>query len=313
MNNSPNDQLKKNDDEIDLLELFHVLLQGKWIIVSVTAFASIWGVLYSLSLPNIYESKSMLAPVSPSGGISSSLGGYASLAGLAGLELPSSGGGSNTAQAIQKLQSLSFFEENILPNIFLPDLMAFESWEFQTNTSIHNKDAYDKDTDTWVRGYSYPKKQIPSAQESYKAFMGHFNISEDRKTGFLSLKIKHQSPFIAKQWAELVINQVNTFYRQKDKSESEKAVVYLNQKLAMTSLSEVKVAIAELLQQHTKKLTLVEAKEFYVFEFIDPPAVPEIKSDPSRALICIFSAILGGLLGILLVFIIHYGFKKKAS
>ena len=42
MNNSPNDQLKKNDDEIDLLELFHVLLQGKWIIVSVTAFASIW-------------------------------------------------------------------------------------------------------------------------------------------------------------------------------------------------------------------------------------------------------------------------------
>ena len=313
MNNSPNDQLKKNDDEIDLLELFHVLLQGKWIIVSVTAFASIWGVLYSLSLPNIYESKSMLAPVSTSGGISSSLGGYASLAGLAGLELPSSGGGSNTAQAIQKLQSLSFFEENILPNIFLPDLMAYESWEFQTNTSIHNKDAYDKDTDTWVRGYSYPKKQIPSAQESYKAFMGHFNISEDRKTGFLSLKIKHQSPFIAKQWAELVINQVNTFYRQKDKSESEKAVIYLNQKLAMTSLSEVKVAIAELLQQHTKKLTLVEAKEFYVFEFIDPPAVPEIKSEPKRALICIISAILGGLLSILLVFIMHYGFKKKAS
>ena len=313
MNNSPDDQLKKNDDEIDLLELFHVLLQGKWIIVSVTAFASICGVLYSLSLPNIYESKSLLAPVSSSGGISGSLGGYASLAGLAGVQLPSSGGGSNTAQAIQKLKSLSFFEENILPNIFLPDLMAFESWEFQTNTLIHNKDAYNKDTDTWVRGYSYPKKQIPSAQESFKAFKGHFNISEDRKTGFLSLKIKHQSPFVAKQWAELVINQVNTYYRQKDKSESEKAVVYLNQKLAMTSLSEVKVAIAELLQQHTKKLTLVEAKEFYVFEFIDPPAVPEIKSEPKRALICIISAILGGLLSILLVFIIHYGFKKKAS
>ena len=63
MNNSPDDQLKKNDDEIDLLELFHVLLQGKWIIVSVTAFASICGVLYSLSLPNIYESRSLSSSV----------------------------------------------------------------------------------------------------------------------------------------------------------------------------------------------------------------------------------------------------------
>ena len=310
MNNLPDDQLKKNDDEIDLLELFHVLFQGKWIIVSVTAFASIIGVYYSLSLPNIYESKSLLVPVDSSSSITGSMGAYAGLAGLAGINLPSGGEG-NSAQAIQKIKSLSFFEENILPNIFLPDLLALESWDFQSNTLTHNEDAYNKDTNTWVRGYSYPKKQIPSAQESFRAFKGHLNLSEDRKSGFISLKVKHQSPYVAKQWAELVINQVNTFYRQKDKSESEKAVVYLNQKLAMTSLSEVKVAIAELLQQHTKKLTLVEAKEFYVFEFIDPPAVPEIKSDPKRALICIISAILGGMLSILLVFIIHYGFKRK--
>ncbi len=42
------------DDEIDLRELFYVLLKGKWIIVSVTAFLSIIGVIYSLLLPNIY-------------------------------------------------------------------------------------------------------------------------------------------------------------------------------------------------------------------------------------------------------------------
>ena len=42
------------DDEIDLRELFYVLLEGKWIIVSLTAFVSIVGVIYSLLLPNIY-------------------------------------------------------------------------------------------------------------------------------------------------------------------------------------------------------------------------------------------------------------------
>jgi len=311
MDNLPKDQLKKNNDEIDLLEIFHVLLQGKWTIVSFTTFVSIIGVVYSLSLPNIYESESLLAPVGSSSSVSGSLAGYSGLAGLAGINLPSPGSDVNSVQAIQKLKSLSFFEENILPNIFLPDLMAFESWNFQTNELIYDNNAYNMITNTWVRGYSYPQKQIPTAQESFRVFKGHFSLSEDKKTGFLSLKIKHQSPFIAKQWSELVIDQVNNFYRQKDKSESERAVNYLNQKLAMTSLSEVKVAIAELLQQHTKRLTIVEAKEFYVFEFIDPPAVSEIKSEPKRALICILSAILGGLLSILLVFTIHYGFKKK--
>ena len=52
-NKHPNDF----DDEIDLRELFYVLLEGKWIIVSLTAFVSIIGVIYSLSLPNIYQSK----------------------------------------------------------------------------------------------------------------------------------------------------------------------------------------------------------------------------------------------------------------
>ena len=36
-NKHPNDF----DDEIDLIKLFHVLLEGKWIIVSLTAIASI--------------------------------------------------------------------------------------------------------------------------------------------------------------------------------------------------------------------------------------------------------------------------------
>ena len=61
-NKHPNDF----DDEIDLREIFYVLLEGKWIIVSVTAFVSTIGVIYSLLLPNIYESKALLVPVNSS-------------------------------------------------------------------------------------------------------------------------------------------------------------------------------------------------------------------------------------------------------
>ena len=302
------------DDEIDLRELFYVLLEGKWIIVSLTAFVSIIGVIYSLLLPNIYESKAMLVPVNSSSGISGALGSYSGLAGLAGISLPPVGDEGNSAKAIQKISSLSFFENNILPNIHLPDLMALKSWNSKTNTLAFDESIYDTSSNTWIRDYSYPQQQIPSAQESFEEFKtAHLSLSEDKKSGFITISIKHQSPFVAKQWAELVVNKVNAFYRQKDKSDSEKAVNYLNQQISMTGLSEIKQVLAQLLQEEIKKLTLIEANQYYVFDYIDPPAVMEEKSEPKRALICILGVILGGMLSILFVLIRHYAIKQKVT
>ena len=96
-NKRPNDF----DAEIDFRELLHVLLKGKWIIVSVTAFVSIAGVIYSLFLPNIYESKALIVPVKSSSSISGALGSYSSLAGLAGINLPTPGDEGNSQKAFR--------------------------------------------------------------------------------------------------------------------------------------------------------------------------------------------------------------------
>ena len=109
----------------------------------------------------------------------------------------------------------------------------------------------------------------------------------------------------------MVVNEVNSYYRQKDKSESEKAVNYLNQQISMTGLSEIKEVLAQLLQDEIKKLTLVEANQFYVFDYIDPPAIMEEKSDPNRFLIFILSFLFGLMLSVLLVLLRHYFFTKK--
>ena len=308
-NKHPNDF----DDEIDLRELFYVLSEGKWIIVSLTAFVSIVGVIYSLLLPNIYESKAMLVPVNSSSGISGALGSYSGLAGLAGISLPSGNDEGNSVKAIQKISSLSFFENSILTNIYLPDLMAVKSWNSKTNTLTFDDSIYDTNSNTWIRDFSYPQQQIPSAQESFEVFKSKLSLNEDNNTGFVTLSVKHQSPFLAKQWVDLIVNEINSFYRQKDKLESEKAVSYLNQQILMTGLSEIKQVLAQLLQEETKKLTLIEANQFYVFDYIDPPAVMEIKSEPRRFLISILSALLGGMISILLVLAKHYLFSKKFS
>ena len=191
--------------------------------------------------------------------------------------------------------------------------MAFKSWNPKTNTVTFDNDIYDTNTNTWIREYSYPRQQIPSAQESFKVFTTkHLSLSEDRKSGFVTLSIKHQSPFIAKQWVELIVNEINGFYRQKDKLESEKSVSYLNQQISKTDLSEINQVLAQLLQEETKKLTLIEANQFYVFDYIDLPAAMELKSEPNRALICIFIALIGGIFSVILVLIRHYAFSGKA-
>jgi uncharacterized protein involved in exopolysaccharide biosynthesis len=192
--------------------------------------------------------------------------------------------------------------------------MAVKSWNSKTNIVAFDENIYETSSNSWVRDFSYPQQQIPSAQESYEVFKTeHLSLSEDKKSGFITLSIKHRSPFVAKQWVELVVNEVNAFYRQKDKSESEKAVSYLNQQISMTGLSEIKQVLAQLLQEETKKLTLIEANQFYVFDYIDPPAVMEKKSEPKRTLICLLSALLGGMLSIVLVLIRHYAIKQKVA
>jgi len=311
MQETYNNKYDKNlDNEISLLEFFQLLLQEKWKIISLTAFVTFCGIIYSLLLPNIYESKALLVHANSSSGISGALGSYSGLAGLAGINLSSGGDNNNSIQAMEKINSLSFFENIILTNIFLPDLMAVKSWDFETNTITYDESIYDKNTDIWVREYSYPMKKIPSAQESFKKFKDdHMSLNESKDTGYITLSIKHQSPFVAKEWTELIVDEVNNFYRQKDKLESQKAVNYLNQQISMTNLSETKQAIAKLIQEEIQKLTLIEANQAYVFDYIDPPAVMEQKSKPNRTLICILFALFGGILSIVLVLFKLYSFK----
>ena len=288
---------KDFDNQIDLLEIFYALLERKWTIVGVTSFVSIIGVIYSLQLPNIFESKALIEPVNPSSGISGALQNYSGIASLAGINIPTSSSKSNTNAAIEKIGSLSFFEDNILPNIFLPDLMAVDYWNNKTDDLIYDDSIYDHITNQWVREYSYPKKQMPTAQESFKVFKNkHLSISQDNKTYFVTLRITHQSPLIAQKWVSLLIDEVNAYFRQKDKLASERAIAFLNEQITMTNLSELQLLIAELLKEETQKLALIEANEYYVFDYIDPPSIMEEKSEPQRAKICILFMLFGMML-----------------
>lgn len=310
--NEKNVTLEKYNDEIDIKELFNTILINKFLVSVITSFITIAFVFYSLSLPNLYQSKAILVPVESSQGIKSSFEGYQGLASLAGLSLPSSASIPNSAKALKKIKSLSFFEEYFLPNINIPDLMAVESWDEANNSLKYDSRIYDVETGKWLINSSHSFEKSTSSQEGYKVFINdHLTIENNEKTGFIIIKIKHQSPYIAHQWVRLLIKQINLFYKEKDKNEADTAVSFLNNQMARTNFSEIKQVLAILLQKEIQKLTLIEASESYVFEYVDPPAVMEKRSEPNRLLISILGFILGSFLGIVIVLFKHYAFNKK--
>jgi LPS O-antigen subunit length determinant protein (WzzB/FepE family) len=288
-------------NEIDLKLLIQALLKEKILIGAVTAIVSILSVLYALNLPNIYQSTALVSPAQSSKNSTNALGQLGGLAGLAGISMPSlSSGSMNSVTALKKLETLSFFETSIYPNIYLHELMAFKSWNRVTNLNTFDEDLYDINSQTWVRIVQPPNKSVPSPQESFQKFMSNLSIYKDPVSGFITIQIKHQSPFIAKKWVELVLDQINLFYREKDREQSIATVNFLNEQLSKTSIAEVKQAIAVLLQEEAKKLALIEASKYYVYDYIDAPAVMEKKSMPNRAMISIAGFIIGFILALFL-------------
>lgn len=295
------------DDEIDLRQLITELWQDRWLVLGTTTLFIITAVIFSLSLPNIYQSKALLSPVGQESDMNSTMRSYGGIASLAGINLPSQSSASNSIKALDKLNSLSFFTENILPNIFLPDLMAINSWVAETNTIVYNEKDFNPETKNWIRDFKYPQTQIPSAQESFKVFMNdHLNVSQDQDTGFITIAINHQSPYVAQAWTDLIVRELNNFFRVKDEAEAKAAVNFLNTQIAQTNFAEIKLVIAELIQQKTQQLTLIEVSKFYVFDYIDPPAVMETKAEPQRGLIVILGAIFGSIFGIFISLIRKY-------
>ena len=70
---------------------------------------------------------------------------------------------------------------------------------------------------------------------------------------------------------------------------------------------------AELIEKQTKTVMLANASDEYVFQVIEPPVAPELKSEPKRALICVLGTLLGGMLAVLFVLIRHYTGKETAT
>lgn len=297
------------DDEIDLRELFSVLWNGKKLIIGITAIFALVSVFYALSIPNQYRATALVSPAQGSGGgLSGALGQLGGLASLAGVSI--GGGESSEAQVAQEImRSRGFIEEFISENNLAVEVFAAEGWDIGSNQLELDSDIYDVDSLLWVRDAPAGKTAEPSGWELFKKFSGMFSVSEDKKTGMVSISVEYFSPELAKEWVDRLVIGINQHMQSRKLEKVNINIQYLEAQIQKTSIAEMREVFYTIIEEQIKSKMLAEASPEYAFVAVSPAMVPVEKSQPKRALICILGTLLGGMLATLIVLVRHYAFN----
>lgn len=284
-------------DDIDLLELWKLLWRNKRLIFLITVLFTTMSVALALWMTPIYQSEVLLAPVTDEDGgkISSLASQYGGLAAMAGINLGGSSSSKEEAVALLKSRALimKFIEEeNLLPELFYKD------WDSEN-----------------MRWDVKSPDEIPTMWKAYKKFDQDVrSVTEDKKTGLVTLSIEWKDPNLAKKWAISLVERVNEQMRNRATEDAEKSLVYLNQELKRTSSVEVQKAIYGLIESQVKTAMMANIREEYSFKVIDPPAVPDLDDEvkPNKKLI-VALALTFGFFGSLFYVIIRDYYEKKIA
>jgi uncharacterized protein involved in exopolysaccharide biosynthesis len=301
------------DDEIDLRELFAVIWQGKWLIIAITAVFAIGAVIFAINQPNIYKSEALLAPADSEqggGGLAALAGQFGGLASMAGINLGGGGGVDKTQMAIEVMKSRQFTSDFIQQHHILPDLMAAKKWNMADNTISYDGELYNKADKTWLRIVDAPFKPEPSMQEAYKIFSKIIAVNAAKETGMVTVSVEHLSPAVAHQWVNWLVQDINKEMKGRDVAEATRSTTFLKSQIEQTNIADIRSILYKLIEEQAKTIMFAEVRDEYVFKTIDPALIPEEKSKPKRALICVLGTMLGGMLGVMFV-LIRYFVRKE--
>lgn len=301
-------------DEIDLRELVITLWHGKWWIFSTTFIATCLAIAFALWSPNIYRAEALLTPSleQQGGGLSALASRFGGLASLAGVELSNNKGGDKASIAIEVGKSRLFLGDFIRRHQLAVPLIAATGMDKTSGNLIIDPQVYDSESQTWVREVPSGKSPEPSDWELIKAFKSLVALNSDPKTGLLVVTVDFYSPQLAKQWVDWLVDDLNSTMKHRDQEEAKRNISYLTEQLSKTSVADMQKVFYQLIEEQTKTLMLAEVNQEYVFKVLDPAVIAEEKMKPKRALLIILGALLGGMLGIIIVlfrFAFHHNKK----
>ncbi|MDO8723383.1 MAG: Wzz/FepE/Etk N-terminal domain-containing protein [Syntrophales bacterium] len=276
------------EDEINLIDLFIVLLKHKVMIFSVVILTGISAVVVSLTIPNIYRSESTIAPTTPekSGDALSALGG---LGAMIAFETGITAAGSlelfDVVLKSRELTNAIARKYNLLPILFE------KSWDAENKR--------------------WKVKKPPTLQDAYLAVQGLLKVAPDKKQNIMRLSVEMNDPLMAQRILNYYVVGLSEFLRQRTLEEAAAQQAQLSQQLAKTTDPLLKNRLYELIARQIEKETLAKVQKYFSFNVIDAAFVPEKKFKPKRAQICILSVVVAFFIAVFLAFFLEYMHNLK--
>lgn len=285
---------------LDLLDLYKILKKRIILISTLVTLSAIFSIFYSLSFQNTYKSNALLQILDNNDSLNKS--GLSSYASIVGINLDNSSDLSSLI--VETIKSRDFFSKISLDPIVLGNLMAAKSFDTSEKKIIYNEAIFDINKKKWI-------EKKPSEIRSFNHFENKLEIGIDKDSGFIKISFEHISPIFAKEIIEIIIEEVNLFFKKKDYEESTIAIEFLQNKLLSTQIMEMKQSISKLIPGQIEAQMKSEMREDYVLSYIETPFVPEDKAGPNRALICILGTLVGFLFSLLYVLATHYLSQRR--
>jgi len=282
------------DVQVDLVELGLVIWKRRTLIVSFVVICTISSVFYALQQPDRYISNALLVPVQSGSASRSGAFNISQVSGLGAFDFGSRGRDEKQL-ALAILTSKQFVEKFLDKNKLVPQLIAAIGWDRAQNQLIYNTKIYNPEIDEWLSEEGAILK--PNTADIYSSFIKDLSISDDGDTGYVTISFEHYSPYFVRDILLKLILAINSEMKEKDIGEAQNNIQYLTDLAIETKVVPVQQAIYSLIESEVRRSMLASVKEDYAFEFIDPPVVPETRSEPNRRSIVILGALAGFMLG----------------
>jgi uncharacterized protein involved in exopolysaccharide biosynthesis len=277
------------EDEINLLDLFIVVLKHKWMIFWVVFLAGIAAVAISLLMPNVYRSEAAITPTAQSRGSGS--GALAALGEMGGL------GGMIAPDLLQTSGSLEQFDL-VLKSRELTNIIVLK----YNLLPILYADFWDAEQNRWKPEMKKP----PSWQDTYKLMQKMLKSVPDKKQNVVRLSFEFKDPKVAQTILNYYVTGLSEYLRQSVLVDSTAQLKALYEQLAKQTDPLLKNRIYGMIAGQIEKETVAMVQRYYGFNVLDPAFVPDKKFAPKRALICLIAVVVAFFIAIFLAFFVEY-------
>jgi capsular polysaccharide biosynthesis protein len=272
------------EDVVNLATIFRIMADSWKALMSAALLGAIIAAVISLQMRSLYRAETLVASVNRDriGGLSALSNQFGGLATLAGVDIGTSGG-TEEEEWFATLTSNGFARSFILSENLMPILFA-KRWDSRTSR------------------WRADEKQ-PTLEAAVKEFTRNVRtITQDRKTGLVTVAVEWYSPQLAAGWANRMVDMVNERLRTEAVRNADLSIAYLNKELAKTNVVEMQQAIYRLIENQVNSAMLANVEHEYAFRVIDPAVAPETRVSPKRTIITLVGGAAGLFVAVIFVF-----------